>query len=672
MQGLVYRLGRLFAAFLLFNLAIAGVSRADVADHVGPLADAMPLGTDGAWTTSLANGWLMLTNLTEDDAVIYYHGENEPLNGGTRKVSVNVALRSKADNITEIGLVFDYKSPESYKAFTLGSDGAVSLYLRDSEGLSHAATSENQKGLGDGSDILSLDQSATEITLQINGKTAFKLENDNGFADRIGLIAFGSGRFAFDGYEVVQTAAVGQDNDPFPPPADTGATEEADPFPPPASDEGAGDEGGQPEEQTSEGPRTDEPNTGGSGGMEELTPQERYAASVLLGTTFGVLFHELGHAVIGELQIPATGPEEDVADEFAAFILGAAFEEGNLPDDPVERQMVHDLVKYSSLLWYYNGKKMEAQGAQEPWQGEHSPSLKRFRHSFCIIYGGNPERFKDVADLVDLPERTRQRCKVDYIKRYNAWERILASVARDLGPDTPGELPADTPGAKVIVSFDEPTSELGKALMPVFRDTGTIAEIGAYLEQVFVWPRDFRIVFRDCEEVNAWYDPSKAQVTMCYSIIEFFSKTVFEAEAGTQQPGGPQQPDPQQQDPQQPDPQQPTADMAMTFLSGTWTGTIPSQYGPIQAQVIYAKDGNYQTILQSGGNRTDIWGQWSAQPLGQGKIQISINPTRWNPPQICNANGYCQPQYFYPDSFEVEIIDQNSVRSEAGVFKRTQ
>jgi hypothetical protein len=39
------------------------------------------------------------------------------------------------------------------------------------------------------------------------------------------------------------------------------------------------------------------------------------------GTAFFFLFHEFGHALIHELNMPITGHQEDVADQFAAFIF---------------------------------------------------------------------------------------------------------------------------------------------------------------------------------------------------------------------------------------------------------------------------------------------------------------------------------------------------------------
>ena len=74
-----------------------------------------------------------------------------------------------------------------------------------------------------------------------------------------------------------------------------------------------------------------------------------------------------------------------MADGFSAFVLSATVEEGGLA--PQEQKFFEDVVKYSSLLWYYLGKERERTGAQSPWQGEHAPDLKRFRNSFCIIAG---------------------------------------------------------------------------------------------------------------------------------------------------------------------------------------------------------------------------------------------------------------------------------------------
>ncbi len=631
-------------------------AHAELSDHVGPLAGAVTLGTEGAWTAQLSQGWFMLSNQSNPQSIRFYRVNAAPLNGGTRALRVNLALRGAGDEFSEAGLLFNYDETGGYMAFTVGADGTVSVWVRDSDGFNHAGVAENLKARMDGSDVLELEQAGKIAKMLLNGELAFEVESDEGFTDSYGLIAVGTGRFAFDGLAVEETAAAPAEDDPFPAPG--GGAKEAEPFPSPGGEQQSSADPDRPPEVPEE--------AGGDPQLEQLTKEERYVGSVIMGVAFGIFFHELGHALIGELQLPATGPEEDVADEFSAFVLGSVFEEGNLPEDPIEAEILHDVVRYSTLLWYYNGKRMAAEGSVEPWQGEHSPSLKRFRNSFCIIYGGNPERYQELAEQVEFPPRNQERCTWDYAKRYQAWERILIPVSRNLGEDSPGDHPPDTPGGKVIVSFDAPTTDLGRAMMPMFRDSGAMEEIANELERAIVWPRDFHIVFRDCQEVNAWYDPQKGEITMCYQLIDFFSKIVFEAEQGGQgsTPSGSPQQEPNQ------DPQQPTAEAAMAYLVGSWSATIPSGWGALQASVTYAPDGTYQSVVTSPLSTIQIWGTWTAHPVGNGRIQINTNPTGWDPMQICDSYGYCTPQFYYPEATQIQIMDENTVQSPAGTFRR--
>lgn len=54
---------------------------------------------------------------------------------------------------------------------------------------------------------------------------------------------------------------------------------------------------------------------------------EQHALDVLYTMVF-FFFHELGHALITELELPVVGPEEDVADELAIFTLIDAGDKG--------------------------------------------------------------------------------------------------------------------------------------------------------------------------------------------------------------------------------------------------------------------------------------------------------------------------------------------------------
>ena len=275
----------------------------------------------------------------------------------------------------------------------------------------------------------------------------------------------------------------------------------------------------------------DLPTTGPAVSQEQLTK-----SAILIGATLSILSHELGHAMIGEFGIPSTGAEEDTADQFAALIMSSITSDDQFADmAPEGRNFVTDMVRYSTLLWFYDAQKSAKTGLEIPWYDEHSASETRFRNTLCTIYGSAPAIFAPLADEVGLPERERGRCEVDFAKGYRAWETIIAPYARNLGGDYPGELPADAKGAKVRVRYEPSASETGRVFSAAFQQVELFEGLAQQLETLLVWNRDFAIVFADCGEPNAFYDPSKAQVTMCWEGIEHFYWTIAEPE-GFQRP----------------------------------------------------------------------------------------------------------------------------------------
>ncbi len=46
-------------------------------------------------------------------------------------------------------------------------------------------------------------------------------------------------------------------------------------------------------------------------------------------------------------------------------------------------------------------------------------------------------------------------------------------------------------------------------------------------------PRQLPVTFKDCEVLNAWYDPRQGSITMCYELIEHFVTTISDIELGT-------------------------------------------------------------------------------------------------------------------------------------------
>lgn len=137
---------------------------------------------------------------------------------------------------------------------------------------------------------------------------------------------------------------------------------------------------------------------------------EKEARADALNTLFFVVLHEMGHALVGELDIPTTGREEDAVDDFACLTVhqvgGAA------------RDQALAAAKWFGIM----GSR--GNNADLPFWDEHSLDMQRFYGILGLMYGANPNRYMFAQRLV--PKRQLERYVRDYPKKLDSWERLLA------------------------------------------------------------------------------------------------------------------------------------------------------------------------------------------------------------------------------------------------------
>lgn len=386
------------------------------------------------------------------------------------------------------------------------------------------------------------------------------------------------------------------------------------------------------------------PWTGVALAASALDAGEKHAA-VATGVTFGVFFHELAHAMIGELQLAATGPEEDTADEFSALAMSQlAAGETDL--------MLINVATYSTLLWYYWALEKEQVGQFQPWSDEHAPDIRRFRHTFCMLYGADPALFGSLADRVGLDQGFKSRCPADYKKREAAWDAIIEPKARNLGPDLPGHHPADTAGGRIRLQVWPTESYVGpfvKTLEP------TMVEFMDALSDYLVWPRDLVVEFQNCGGANAYYDPNAGAIIMCYEIIEEATRVVLQGEGLTARPA--------------------PRNSAPAFFPGTWLARLNTAYGLLDVTITFGEDGSYRSDevwVQTGSLAARVVGAWTAQPAADALLLIHRRPAEWLPQEFCY---YDQAACVEPGSewaSYARIIDRNAVEMDGVVWQRVR
>lgn len=375
----------------------------------------------------------------------------------------------------------------------------------------------------------------------------------------------------------------------------------------------------------------------------ESVVQQR-GAEVVMGVTMGVFFHELAHAMIGELALAATGPEEDVADEFSALMMG------QLTQDVSDPGRIN-VATYSSLLWHRLALENQRSGQSAPWYGEHAPDMRRFRHTFCRLYGSNPAVYNELADRFQLDRGFRLRCVEEYRKRYKAWESIGKDVSRDLGPDSPGVFAADTPGGRIDLVVGPSNTGYEPMVRMMFAEG--LTEMLDEFSRRLVWPRDILVEFRDCGRTDAYYDPATGGITMCYEMIEHLTRIVLQAEgiAVAPQQGG----------------------AAGSFMHGVWWARLSTVYGPLDVTITYSPNQTYQSDevwVQTGVVAARVVGTWATEAAGD-QFLVHRLPEQWLPQQVCYySQAACQRGR--QTTSHAAFVDQNAMHVDGLVWQRIQ
>ncbi|MCY1127172.1 DUF4344 domain-containing metallopeptidase [Frigidibacter sp. RF13] len=485
--------------------ATAGGGAPTLDSIMGPLAATISNSQkrDG-WDLYLKDDWLVMENATVASSENYFAVPAGPVGNDGRSARINVAIapldgqRIEDMPYSAVGIIAENRQAKTSCLGEITGAGDALMLCFGADGKANEIGRLKGVAKHDGSDVVELLELPGVAQFLVNGQVVGQVENNSAFGADIGVLAYERGRFYLGGFTI--TNGLGQSG---------GA---------PAQGGGSGSGGGAQGGLTGPLPMFD----GDSGRI----------TSTYLGVMTGIFLHEFGHALIGELQIPSTGPEEDAVDIFSALrISSPAALEGPSAD---ATKLNEDMALYAALQWYYSGMvQAQSGGADVPWQDEHTADLKRFRNTFCVMYGGNPDLFAPIAQQVGMDERTLYRCEEEFTKQNRAWRTILAPHTRVSATHPEGLQPADAPGAAITARFEPSRTRVGDMVKAIIGDSGTFQGYVDGLSADFVLPRPIEVIYRDCDELNAWYDPREGTITMCYNLVEYIIVMISDIEMGT-------------------------------------------------------------------------------------------------------------------------------------------
>lgn len=142
--------------------------------------------------------------------------------------------------------------------------------------------------------------------------------------------------------------------------------------------------------------------------------------AAVFGTTLFTFYHEASHGLIDVLDLPATGREEDAADQLATLTLLAMGARGAQ-------------TALTGARWFRLQATQRA-GRTALWD-EHAADAQRSYNVTCLIYGSDPERYASFTTDGTLPRARASRCEDEYARVHRAWTRLLGPYFfRDLAP----------------------------------------------------------------------------------------------------------------------------------------------------------------------------------------------------------------------------------------------
>jgi len=238
------------------------------------------------------------------------------------------------------------------------------------------------------------------------------------------------------------------------------------------------------------------------------SPQQREEIETfVLGNTVFTLFHEIGHALIHQLQLPLLGKEEDAVDGLATLLMLG--DRGDAKSD--------ELVFAAADGWALMHAETQAGGEPLPFWDTHSLDMQRFHNIICMIYGSDPDGFEDIVSRSELPEERRELCPEEYETAAAGWAEVLAPHEEKFGGGVTG---------KIKVEYDVPRSGDGikaRAFLQRHRVGKNVAEM---ISRQIALPDTMTLGFRTCEEPNAYYDPEAWEIVICYELITEFNARI--------------------------------------------------------------------------------------------------------------------------------------------------
>jgi hypothetical protein len=237
--------------------------------------------------------------------------------------------------------------------------------------------------------------------------------------------------------------------------------------------------------------------------LKDLAQQQRTeVVEFVAGNTLFAIVHEMGHVLIGEMELPVLGREEDAADAHAVLVMLKA---GNT--------FTHRVLVGAAKGWFVSDQRAREHGEKLAFYDEHGLDQQRAYQIVCLMVGSDPDKFADLARETNLPEARQGTCEGDYSNASWSWDKLLKPHLR-----TP-----DQPMTNIEVTYGEGKGDLN-IFAQSFRSMRILEITAEVAAEEYVWRRPFTIEMKSCGQPEAHCNIPSHTLTVCYELAADFAQ----------------------------------------------------------------------------------------------------------------------------------------------------
>jgi hypothetical protein len=221
-----------------------------------------------------------------------------------------------------------------------------------------------------------------------------------------------------------------------------------------------------------------------------------YIAGNLLFTAF----HEAGHLLISEFDLPVLGREEDAVDNLATLLL--------LPEE--KDKDGEKLILAAAQGWFDSAA--EGADAEPAWWDEHGIDQQRGFQILCLLAGADAAGFSPAARAAVMPPERIEGCAGEYDAVSASWDKVLAPHVLNDG---------EAVTAKIAVRYDPAPKALEDAAA-VLRESEILEGLADTLQAGFRLKSAVTLKGSACGEPNAFWDSERRELVMCYELADWY------------------------------------------------------------------------------------------------------------------------------------------------------